>query len=65
MSYEVKVHEDHLTSPKPYSVTVNGEFLTKRSGGRRRFSSSIGAAVAGAKKVDELRAANPTKAERD
>jgi hypothetical protein len=61
MNFEVKVHEDHLSSRKPYSVTVNGEWLTKRSGGRRRFESSIAAAVAGSKRADELRAPTVTR----
>jgi hypothetical protein len=56
MNFEVKVHEDHPDSPLPYSVTVNGEWLTKASGGRRRFSRSMSAALAGSEKADELRA---------
>lgn len=55
MTWEVKVHEDHQT-PLPYSVTVNGAWLTKKSGGRRRFGDSMKAAVAGAKEVDRIKA---------
>lgn len=42
----------------PYTVKVNGKVLMGKRG-ERRFKDSFAAAIAGAKEVDRLRAAEP------
>ena len=58
MSNAIDVREDHnggYASDKPFIVYVNGKLLSTKAYNPRRFKTSIAAAIAGAKHVDELR----------
>lgn len=60
MTWNVEVIEDrgHAdATDRPYIVKINGRTMTNKQHNPRRFASSITAAVAGAKRVDELRLA--------
>lgn len=60
--YKVEVIEDPGRAgahDRPYIVKINGHVLLSKQHNPRRFSDSAKAAVAGAKRVDELRALGP------